>query len=121
MFRFNAYDLSANALDQLRDWDFSFSGIADYLGGLAMHHIVNNGIWGFITIVVITLALLIAFPPTRYLGSQLSSNLIQSAFSLLNLVVMGTGLLILAGTSKMGKGAVRNFGRTLVDWAKKRK
>lgn len=114
-------NLSTGALDDFRDWDFSFTGIFDYLTDLAAHHIAQQGVWGVIAIVVLILALLIAYPPTRYLGSQLSSNLIQSFFSVFKLAVLGSGVLIAAGASRLGLGAARNFGRSLVEWGKKRK
>lgn len=121
MITYDFHTLSADAIQEFRDWDFSFTGIFEYLGDLAVHHVYEQGIWGVIAIIFIVLAILIAYPPTRYLGSQLSSNLIQSVFSVLNLAVLGTGLLILAATSRVGQGAVRNFGRSMVDWAKKKK
>lgn len=117
----NFYILSTGALEDFRDWDFSFTGIFEYLSDLAVHHIYQQGIWGVTAVVFIVLAILIAFPPTRYLGSQLSTNLIQSIFSIINLAVLGTGLLFLAAGSRIGQGAVRNFGRSLVDWAKRKK
>lgn len=118
---FDSTRLGANALEQFRDWDFSFTGIWEYLVELAQYHIAQQGIWGLVGIVVLILAILIAYPPTRYLGSQLSSNLIQSFFSVINLVVLGAGLLIAAGASRIGQSAMRNFGRSLVEWARKRK
>lgn len=121
MSLFDPTTISTNALDQFRDWDFSFTGIWEYLVDLGAYHVAEQGVWGVIGIVVLILAILIAYPPTRYLGSQLSSNLIQSFFSIINLLVLGTGLLIAAGASRLGQGAVRNFGRSLVDWARKRK
>lgn len=113
--------LRAGALDDLRDWDFSFSGIFEYLWDLLVYHVAQHGFVGLVVVVVIVLSILIAFPPTRYLGSQLSTNLIQAIFSVVQLLTLGLGLLILTSGSRMGLGALRNFGRSLVDWAKSRK
>lgn len=113
--------ISASALDDFRDWDFSFTGVFEYIWNLIKYHIAQQGIPGVIAIVVIILGMLIAYPPTRYLGSQLSTNLIQSVFSIINVLTMGLGLLIVAGASRLGSGAVRNFGRSLIDWAKSKK
>lgn len=118
---FDLTGMRTNALENFRDWDFSFSGIWEYLVDLARYHIAQQGIWGLVGIVVLILAILIAYPPTRYLGSQLSSNLIQSFFSVVNLLVLGLGLLIAAGATRIGQSAMRNFGRSLVEWARKRK
>ena len=121
MSLFDPTTIGTNALDQFRDWDFSVTGIWEYLVDLGAYQVSEQGVWWLIGIVVLILAILIAYPPTRYLGSQLSSNLIQSFFSIINLLVLGTGLVIAAGASRLGQGAVRNFGRSLVDWARKRK
>lgn len=116
----NPSKIGTDALEQFRDWDFSFGGIWEYIVDLGYYHVSEQGVWGVAAIVVLVLACLIAYPPTRYLGSQLSSNLIQSFFSVINLVVLGAGLLIATGASRLGLGALRNFGRSLADWARKR-
>lgn len=121
MSLFDPRQMSANALEEFRDWDFSFGGIFEYLANLGLYHIERQGFVGLLGIVVLILAILIAYPPTRYLGSQLASNLIQSVFSVFNLLVLGTGLLIASSATRLGQGALRNFGRSMADWARKRK
>lgn len=119
MNTFCNHTLSVTFLDDLRDWSFSFSGIWDYLVNLAEYHILQNGFMGMFVVVVIVLTAMISFPPTRHLGTLLSSNLISAAVSVVQLVAIGTGWAIAAFAARFGLSALRNFGRSLIDWTKK--
>lgn len=110
----------AGALDDFRDWSFSFDGITEYLGELALHHIQEHGFQGLFIVVVVVLIALVMYPPTRYIGSQLTTNLISAVFSVIQLATLGLGMLAASFATKFGLAGLRNAARSVVEWSKKK-
>jgi len=102
-----------NWLDDIANWKFSLSPIGTWFQGFFSNLYQQYGVTGVITAVVVLLIAGVAFPPTRYLASQLMNNIVRALFTAIQLQIAFLGFMISRFGVTVGIAALREAGSEL--------